>query len=95
VAMSLKQRARNILFKLAVAEAKNTLGINDATTAVRLAFGEKAPRATISRAKPTSALIAEAQEELSKLPREVQEMVNRELATIREKLARYKAQGVS
>jgi len=94
-AMSLKQRARSILFKLAVAEAKNTLGINDPTTAIRLAFGEKAPRATISRAKPTSALIAEAQEELSKLPREVQEMVNRELSTIRERLARYKAQGVS
>jgi mRNA-degrading endonuclease RelE of RelBE toxin-antitoxin system len=91
-AMSLGQRARTILFKLAVAEAKDAVGVDDVATAVRLAFGERAPRARVSKAKPASVLRAEALEELSKLPKEVQEMVNRELEKIRERLARYKAQ---
>ena len=90
-AMSLKQRARTILFKLAVSEVKDATGINDPAEAVRVAFGERAPRAAVSRAKPAAVLRAEALEELSKLPKEVQDMVNRELATIRERLARYKA----
>jgi mRNA-degrading endonuclease RelE of RelBE toxin-antitoxin system len=91
-AMSLKQRARTILFKLAVSEVKDATGINDPAEAVRVAFGERAPRAAVSRAKPAAVLRAEALEELSKLPKEVQDMVNRELATIRERIARYKAQ---
>lgn len=90
-AMSLKQRARTILFKLAVSEVKDATGINDPAEAVRVAFGERAPRAAVSRAKPAAVLRAEALEELSKLPKEVQDMVNRELAAIRERLARYKA----
>jgi hypothetical protein len=90
-AMSLKQRARTILFKLALAEAKETLGTNDPAEAIGAAFGERAPRKTVSRAKPAAVLRAEALEELSKLPKEVQDMVNRELAAIRERLARYKA----
>jgi hypothetical protein len=90
-AMSPKQRARTILFKLAVAEAKDTAGINNPAEAVRAAFGERAPRKTVSRAKPTAVLRAEALEELSKLPKEIQDMVNRELAAIRERIARYKA----
>ncbi len=90
-AMSLKQRARTILFKLALAEAKETLGTNDPAEAVRAAFGGRAPGKTVSRAKPAAVLRAEALEELSKLPKEVQDMVNGELAAIRERLARYKA----
>jgi hypothetical protein len=90
--MSAKQRARNILFKLALSEAREALNTNDPIEAIRAAFGERAPRATVSRAKPTSVLRAEALEELAKLPKEVQDMVNRELAVIRERIARYKAQ---
>jgi hypothetical protein len=90
--MSPKQRARNALFKVALSEAKESLGTNDSIEAIRASFGERAPRATVSRAKPAAVLRAEALEEIAKLPKEIQDMVNKEIAAIRERLARYKAQ---
>jgi len=90
-AMSLKQRVRILLFKAAVAEARDTLGVADPAKAVRIAFGERAPRVTASRAKPTTVIRKEIEDELSKLPPEARELYEKELAAIRERIARYKA----
>jgi len=90
-ALRLKQRVRNILFRAAVVGAREILGVNDPVKAVRLAFGEAKPKVPVSRAKPLSALKAEIEDEISKLPREMQEEVRKAIEAMRDRLAAYKA----
>jgi hypothetical protein len=92
-AMSLKQRVRNLLFKAALAEVKDTLGVTDPVKAARIAFGEAAPRGTVSRAKPTTALRAEIDDELRKLPPEARRLYEEGLAAIRARISAYRAGG--